>query len=51
MIADHPRSLGEMTPIAANERINTDGVMCEAESDEEPEQEVFSSGNEGAFGD
>ena len=49
--AHHPRSLGEKTHIVANERINTDGVICNQESDEEPEQKVFSTGNEGAFED
>lgn len=51
MRVHHRRSLGEKTHIAANERINTDGVICNQESDEEPEQKVFSTGNEGAFED
>jgi hypothetical protein len=45
------RSLDETIHIAANERIYTDGVICDPESDEEPEQKVFSTGNEGAFED
>jgi hypothetical protein len=44
-----PRSLGDKTNVAANERIYTDGVICDQESDEEPEEKVFSTGNEGAF--
>jgi hypothetical protein len=51
MRAHHPRSLGEKTHIAANERIYTDGVICDPVSDDEPEQKVFSTGNEGAFED
>jgi hypothetical protein len=51
MRTNHPRSLGEKTRIATNERIYTDGVICDPESDEEPEQKVFSTGNEGAFED
>ena len=43
------RSLDETTHIEANERIYTDGVICDPESDEDTEQKVFSTGNEGAF--
>jgi hypothetical protein len=45
------KSLDEKTPIAVNERLYTEGVICGPESDEEPEEEPFSTGNEGDFED
>jgi hypothetical protein len=45
------KSLDEKTPTAVNERLYTEGVICGPESDEEPEEESFSTGNEGDFED